>query len=348
MFDFLYLIYTGQLKSDGSKLPTLLDLYPEWLEYKKQLGAASTYVKRINSDWKTFYLTEDLFKRPITALKKFDLNEWAHQLAIRNGMNLKKYTNVTMIVREVLDFAVDKELLEENPFRKVHVDGRRLFVHERKKDPKTQVYTVDEAAAVVEEAWKDFNKPGRKKYLLTPLAVIFQFQTGVRVGELCALRYEDIKDDMIHIQRMTRGDHLEIVEHTKTELGDRWIYLTPDAKEVIQAARQFQIENGFVCDEYIFTTDGKPLLYRNVNDAYQRYCKKTGILYRRSHKVRKTAISAMLASDMNADTVRQIAGHAQISTTYNCYFYDRSLDQEKKDQMCNALAIKKQPVASET
>ncbi len=49
----------------------------------------------------------------------------------------------------------------------------------------------------------------------------------------------------------------------------------------------------------------------------------------------------MLSSDMNADTVRQIAGHAQLSTTYNCYYYDRALDQEKMDQMCKALSVKK-------
>ena len=91
---------------------------------------------------------------------------------------------------------------------------------------------------------------------------------------------------------------------------------------------------------YIFTTNGQPLLYRNVNAAYRRYCKRLGILYRSSHKVRKTCISAMLSSDMNADTVRQIAGHAQLSTTYNCYYYDRALDQEKMDQMSRALSTK--------
>ena len=345
LIDYLYLLYSNQLVEETgqekkSSVPSLIDLYPEWLEYKRRHGAAETYIKRINSDWKTYYLTDDLFSRPISELKTFDLDEWAHRIIKENAMTAKKYTNATVIAREALNFAVDKELLEVNPFLKVKVHGRQMFVRDRKKEAKTQVYTPDETAAIVKEAWKDFQDEGRKKYLLTPLAVIFQFQTGVRVGELCALRYEDIKGDLIHIQRMTRGDHLEIVNHTKTEMGDRWIFLTPEAKEVIAVAAEFQKENGYVQDSYIFTTNGQPLLYRNVNAAYRRYCKRLGILYRSSHKVRKTCISAMLSSDMNADTVRQIAGNAQLSTTYNCYYYDRALDQEKMDQMSRALSTK--------
>ena len=345
LIDYLYRLYSNQLDDDLSQentkqAPSLIDLYPDWLDYKRRHGAAETYIKRINSDWKTYYLTEDLFAKPISELKTFDLDEWAHKIIKKNAMTAKKYTNATVIAREALNFAVDKELLEVNPFLKVKVHGRQMFVRDRKKEAKTQVYTPAEAAAIVEEAWKDFRDEGRKKYLLTPLAIVFQFQTGVRVGELCALRYEDIKGDLIHIQRMTRGDHLEIVNHTKTEMGDRWIFLTPEAKEVILAAKGFQKENGYAEGGYIFTTDGQPLLYRNVNAAYRRYCKRLGILYRSSHKVRKTCISAMLASDMNADTVRQIAGHAQLSTTYNCYYYDRALDQEKMDQMSKALSIK--------
>ena len=342
LIEYLFLLYTGMLDVNGNSTYglTLFDIYPEWLEYKKQRGAAETYIKRINSDWKTYYLKDELCQKPISTLTKLDLEEWLHKIILENRMNAKKYTKVTLIIRGCLNYAVDKEWIPTNPFLKVRIDKRHVFTHDRKKEAKTQVYTSDEAAAVVEEAWKDFRNPGRKRYLLAPLAVIFQFQTGVRVGELCALRFEDISDDMIHIQRMTRGDHLEIVDHTKTELGDRWIYLTPEAKEVIDEAKQFQLDNGYVSNEYIFTTNGQPLLYRVVNETYRRYCSKLGILYRSSHKVRKTAISAMLASNMNVDTVRQLAGHAQITTTYNSYYYDRSLDHEKKDQMSNALSIK--------
>ena len=43
--------------------------------------------------------------------------------------------------------------------------------------------------------------------------MLFQFQTGIRIGELCVIRYEDLTEQRgyIHIQRMLRRDTSEVV-----------------------------------------------------------------------------------------------------------------------------------------
>ena len=82
---------------------------------------------------------------------------------------------------------------------------------------------------------------------------MFQYQTGVRIGELVALRYEDIETpNYIHIQRMFRRDAREIVEHTKSQDGDRQVYLTEAAKDIINAARRYQTEHGYDSNGFIF------------------------------------------------------------------------------------------------
>lgn len=75
------------------------------------------------------------------------------------------------------------------------------------------------------------------------LAVIFAFETGVRVGELCALKVDDIHGDYIQIQRQEVQDFektddfnmkfkgFKIVEYTKSDDGYRMIYLTNIAKK---------------------------------------------------------------------------------------------------------------------
>ena len=69
---------------------------------------------------------------------------------------------------------------------------KKVFYKTKKKADHTQVYTAEELLAIEKLAWEDFYNEV-KDYVLCPLAVIFQMETGVRAGELCAVRYEDIE-----------------------------------------------------------------------------------------------------------------------------------------------------------
>ena len=93
-----------------------------------------------------------------------------------------------------------------------------------------------EVKAMTEMAWKDFhNKASR--YGLAPLTLLFQLQTGLRIGEVCAVSFDDTETPgHIHIQRMVRRDTNEVIEHTKTECGDRYVILTAKASQIIEAA----------------------------------------------------------------------------------------------------------------
>lgn len=117
-------------------------------------------------------------------------------------------------------FYLNTEIININPFSLVKIDGKRLFRKVKKKANGTQVFLESELTQIVPMAWEDFNNR-TKVYELAPLAFLFQFQTGLRIGEVCAVRYEDIETpDFIHIQRILRRDTNEVVNHTKTEYGD--------------------------------------------------------------------------------------------------------------------------------
>ena len=328
--------------SRGSGKMTLERLYPKWLEYKKLHTRAVSYIYRINTDWKTYYLGTPIAQKPLEELTKLELDEWAHTLIRDKDMTRKKYTNVQMIMIQALDYAVDLDILKFNPMRQVKID-RKMFRREKKKPDKTQVYTPEEIRSITELAWKDFYDEV-KDYRLSPLALMFQYQTGVRIGELVALRYEDIETpNYIHIQRMFRRDAREIVEHTKSQDGDRQVYLTEAAKDIINAARRYQTEHGYDSNGFIFALDDKIIPQRVINTLLVKYCKMLGIPYRSSHKNRKSYGSALLNSGVSLNTVRQMMGHADEQTTLKYYCYDQSLDREKELQVENALNMTPAP-----
>ena len=127
-----------------------------------------------------------------------------------------------------------------------------MFQKVKKKPDYTQVFLTNEIKPLAQMAWEDFFHSNRLVHKLAPLAILFQFQTGLRIGELCAVRYEDLEsDNSIHIQRMFRYETNEIVEHTKTDCGDRIIPLTDLAMKYIQLAKEFQVKQG-ITTSYIF------------------------------------------------------------------------------------------------
>lgn len=345
LLDDLCAFYEGtyQKKPDRKERMTLEDLYPKWLIYKDLHTTATTYISRINSDWNTYYKGTDIVKKPLKELTKLDLDQWAHALIKNYDMTRKGYVNVQVIMRQALDYAVDLGIINFNPMTQVKVE-RKMYRREKKKPDKTQVYTAEEIEAITDLAWKDFEDEV-KDYRLSPLALIFQYQTGVRIGELVALRYEDIETpNYIHIQRMYRRDTHEIVDHPKSDDGDRQVYLTQYAKDIINTAREYQRDHGYDIEGYIFALDGQIIPQRVINSLLEKYCKILDIPYRSSHKNRKSYGSALLNSGVSINTARQMLGHADEETTLKYYCYDQALDADKEQQFERALKPKKAPV----
>ena len=315
---------------------TLRELYPEWIEHKAIISSAETNVPRIKSSWKKYYLNQGIIDIPIGTFTRSDLQEWSYKIIKMHKMTSKEYGNFSLIIRQMLQYAVDKEIIDRNVYRDIQ-QPKGMFRKTKKKPSATQVYTMQEQERLEAAALLDFEINTRRiKYPLAPIGIIFMLQTGIRVGELCALKFEDITENgEIHVQRMYQRDLKEIVEHTKSDEGDRLIPLNEKAQNAIRIARELQNEKG--ASEYIFSISETPLSPHSVNDTLKTLCNRLGILYRSSHKLRKTFISKLIDANINIDTVREIAGHSDEKTTLNYYCYDRNSDKERREKILSAL-----------
>lgn len=320
--------------------PTIRTIFPLWLEHKS-LMIADTYITRIKSDWKKYYENDPIIDRPIVSLNKIELESWILHLIKDHEMTKNCFYNASLIIRQVFQYAYDSEVLKENTFDRVKKDLGRLFKKVRKPMDETQIYTNEEIAALEALIWDDFRQKGRKVHRLAPLAVLFQLYTGMRVSEVCALRYSDILENgKLHIQRMLVRDTGEIRERTKGFDGERTVYLPEKAREIIQATLAFRKENKIVCGEFIFSIKDKPFPERTINEYLERYCQRLGIPYRSSHKLRKTALSSMVNAGISLNAVRSFAGHVDESTTLKYYVFDREKESTRNEQFERALSFK--------
>lgn len=326
-------------KEESTRLTkvTLEDLYDEWLEYKKLHTDSASYLYRIGTEWDKHYKGKEIAKTPIAKLTKLQLDEWAHRLIKTYSMSRKQYYNTTMIMRQMLEYAIDRGIIEANPFSRVKPESK-LFRKVHKKSSETQVFSKAEEAALEEVAWQDFHDRVHHVRQLVPLAVLFMFYTGVRISEVCTLRYEDIEGDEIHIQRMYLDYEGRVVERTKSDAGERYVYMPAKAREIIDAARARQIEEGVSSSGYLFSMNDGPCPYDAVRKCFAKFCKDLGIINKSSHKARKTYISTLIDAGVNINTIREMVGHADERTTYNSYCFDRTDKTERKRIIEAALA----------
>ena len=157
---------------------TVEKLYPDWLEYKKLHTNSEAYINRIGTEWEKYYKGTNIIKVPIADLDKLTLDIWAHGLIKDNNMTKKQYYNTTMIMRQVLHYAVDKKIIAESVFDRVRVDVK-LFRKKPKPPSETQVFTSEEVDKLHDVAWEAFHTRRNRKHQLIPLAVMFFFQTGI-------------------------------------------------------------------------------------------------------------------------------------------------------------------------
>lgn len=335
----LYEYYTVDVHENPMlkrKHATLRSLYPEWLEYRRLHTTAETTLIRFESVWRTHYIGNEIIDIPIRKLDFLTLDVWAHKFLKEEKPTKTAYYNRTGLLNQMLKYSVACGIIESNPFDKVKVDPK-MFSEPQHKDSSEQVFTDAEVAAITELAWEDFRNKHNPKHQLTPLAVIFELQIGSRAGEALALRYEDIEGYTLWVQRMSRDATKEVVDHTKHGAPPRPLPLTDTAIEIIEAAKQRQIEEGVNSNGYIFSMTDDPLPYECLKDAYTRYCKLIDTPHKSSHCARKTVISKLFDAGVNIATIQELAGHKDKRTTLNSYVFDRSKPDEKRELIQNAL-----------
>ena len=144
----------------------------------------------INHDWKRFYENDSISDRPIVELTTLELKNWARNKIISGKLSKKVYYNMTVIIRQSLEYLVELGELPANPFTNFKIN-RSLFTPVVEKESEYEVFSEVEEQQIKEYALQDF---ARNEELTTALAVVLNFSLGLRVGELVALKWKDLRN----------------------------------------------------------------------------------------------------------------------------------------------------------
>ena len=167
------------------------------------------------------------------------------------------------------------------------------------------------------------------------LGIYISLSTGLRIGEICALKWSDINvaDGTITVQRtieriyVVEGEkkHTQLVINTpKTVNSCREI---PMSKELLAMVKPMKkVVNG---DFYVLTNEDKPKEPRTYRNYYNRLMEKLDIPKLKYHGLRHSFATRCIEAGCDYKTVSVLLGHANISTTLNLYVHP-NMEQKKR------------------
>lgn len=152
--------------------------------------------------------------------------------------------------------------------------------------------------------------------------ILLAIHTGLRIGELCALKWSDINFDtqLLHINKTmirtyTKEDGSKLnITPPKTRSSIRTIPLN---KWIMQYAVLLKGEN----DEYIITGKDKYIEPNKYRLYYNKQLKELDLPHRKFHSLRHTFATRCIECGCDYKSLSELLGHSNVSITMNLYVH---------------------------
>ena len=236
-----------------------------------------------------------------------------------DGLSIKTVKDILIVLKMVMKFGVKNEWMN--------------YCEWDIKYPTTETNKEIEVLTVAHhKKILDFIK---QNFTFRNLGIYISLTTGLRIGEICGLKWSDINTDngTITVSRtieriyMVDGErkHTELVINTpKTKNSCREI---PMNKELLAMVKP--LKKVVNTDFYVLTNEEKPTEPRTYRNYYHRLMARLDIPRLKYHGLRHSFATRCIESNCDYKTVSVLLGHANITTTLNLYVHP-NMEQKKK------------------
>lgn len=302
---------------------TIKEISKLWSEDKRQyvkLSTISAYVLILENHILPDFCNETEFCE--SKVQKLVLQK------LNSGLSRKSVRDILIVIKMVQKFGAKHGWLQ-------YQEWSIKYPTEQKKQ-ELEVLSVSHQRKIMQYAIDNFT--------FRNLGIYICLSTGMRIGEVCALKWGDInlQTETIGINRtieriyIIEGDtrHTEVIIGTpKTKNSIREIPMSRELLRLIRPLKKVMND-----DFFILTNEAKPTEPRTYRNYYKDLLKKLDIPDLKFHGLRHSFATRCIESQCDYKTVSVILGHANISTTLNLYVHP-NMEQKKKciDRMFKSL-----------
>ncbi len=311
-----------QLKGKGELLNTLDEAALQWLQWKQghvKDSSFSIYDQSVRTQ-----IIPGLGKVKLTELTEAKCNEFLRE-KMRNGnlrthgeLSWKTISDLRSILIMILRYAGDRGHPEFYTYR--------LSIPPQKKE--SMVVLTHEEQEKLERYLLGNMNPAN-------LGIMIALYTGLRIGEVCGLRWSDIDffHETLHVQRT-------VIRIRKTRNGESKTKLYIATPKTVQSFRVIPVPDNMMQllsvyrtkgEYYVVTGTKRVMEPRTMLAKYKRILKTASLEDYRFHTLRHSFASRCVENDFDVKSLSEIMGHANVQTTMQRYVHP-SLEY-KREQM---------------
>ena len=346
LMKFLFNHYNLQLNMEQTSNKTFKEIFEITQEKKLQyikseekiLSAKNTQLKNL-SDYKRYFSDTEFETMEIDKITKKDIENICLYNLQRYDMRKKAFASLRGILKPVFDMAYSEYWISDNVYMRVDFKMFKNMLQEEISIDQ-RVHSKEEVFAILDELHR---KQQETPKISSIWALELQILMGLRRGEVPPLKWEDVSDTYITInkEQLTCGNDFIVVNHTKNR-KNRIYPITNDLKDYL---RRLKIMHDMYYPNSIYlfpsNTASGIITNRAVYYVYRRICKKLGIVSQEDiikgpHSFRRNAITDVVnATNGNIIMASELFGNTPDVAKQN-YFTgtDLSLATSILNQRC--------------
>ena len=306
--------------------PTIAEVFEEWNDRRLELKKISNATHLRNRQIFDRHYGE-FGRRRIKSVSMERIEDFLEGQVSEKELTAKAFSNLKTITRGWLKRAKKRKLVSfnvEELFQDLdtsETDFRKVI-----KEDYEEVFSEDEMPVMIDYLKENLDAKN--------IGILLMFATGIRVGELVALKHDVFDGNTFKVRRTeTRymgedGRYVYAVkEFPKSEAGVRTVVIPDDYTWLCSKIRTL---NPF--GEYVFTDkDGNRMTTNCIRRRQERNCRKLGIYRKSPHKIRKTYGTILLDHNVDNRLIMEQMGHTDIACTENHYHRNRrSIDAKSQ------------------
>ena len=312
-----YALMNDQLLPVRGKRNRFADYCNEWLYLKRSSVKPSTFVKYTTILEK--YIKPDLGQYFSEAISEILVEQFSYRLIHERGLSPKTVRDILSVLHSILNYTT-----KQNPLAKP-VD----IVYPRQDRKEMRVLTCEEQKRFTEYLLQDMDP--------CKFGVLLALLTGLRIGEVCALKWEDIslENKVIFVRHtMQRLKNLNPASEERTRIitgvpkSGRSVRIIPMNQDIEKLCNKWRADDP---EAYVLTGKaGYFLEPRTLQYRMRQYTKDCDLKNVHFHTLRHSFATRCVEAGFEIRSLSEILGHSSTRITLECYVHS-SMNLKRKN-----------------